>query len=489
MTESGRRSAATGRGLSPTVVLALLLPLLTLGALFLAQSEAAEDPPRPPEPTTLGSASVICPSGATGTVFVGTGEESVQGDATALSDGEEQTVPLRSGQVSSVEDVPGPVVVTGTGDLAPGLLAARFGSRDLSAADCPGPRPEAWFTGVGAGASHNSVLELVNPDEGPAVADVTVYSPDGVLDVPQLRGVTVGGGDSVRLDLGSVVPRRTQLTLHLTVARGRLASSVQDEIPELGDRPQSLDWLPAQTEPATRSVLLGLAPGAGTDVLSVTNPGVDEARVTVKIMTADAVFAPEGVGDISVPPDEVRKVSLTEAVRTAIKEDAIGIEVTSSLPVTATMRSVIADDVSFPAPVQPAETPMSLLVPPGKATVVLADAQAVGVATVKAWTAEGDMLEPQRGGADPGCRRHRRPPGTRRTRPGEPQADLGLRVAPGHRAPRGHGHGVPRAGPRQAGPRREARIVLSRLSRRRCTADRPARRRCRGARRPARQRR
>ena len=43
----------------------------------------------------------------------------------------------------------------------------------------PPPAAVRWFTGVGAGASHRSVLELTNPDAGTAVADVTVLGRAG----------------------------------------------------------------------------------------------------------------------------------------------------------------------------------------------------------------------------------------------------------------------------------------------------------------------
>jgi hypothetical protein len=67
---------------------------------------------------------------------------------------------------------------------------------------CVEPEPEAWFTGVGAGPEHSSVLELVNPDKGPAVADVTVLTPTGVADVSALRGIRVPGASSLTFDLG-----------------------------------------------------------------------------------------------------------------------------------------------------------------------------------------------------------------------------------------------------------------------------------------------
>jgi hypothetical protein len=314
---------------------------------------------------------------------------------------EEQALPVQSGRVGSVDE-PGAVAVTGTGDLAPGLLAARFGSRNLAAVDCPAPTPETWFTGVGAGARHDSVLELVNPDEGPAVADVTVFGRGGAIDVPELRGVTVRGRDSLRLQLGEVMPRRSELTLRVVVSRGRLSAALLDQIPELGARPLTQDWLPGQPAPTTSAVLMGLPGGEGTDVLAVANPGDSEARVTVRILTTDSAFAPEGVDELRVPPGSVRTVTLTTAVRLAVEDGAIGVVVTSDSAVTSTVRSVIRGDLSHAVPVLPSTEPTTVLVPTGTASVLLGDAEGVGTATVQAWSADGDVLEPEKVELKPG---------------------------------------------------------------------------------------
>ena len=158
-TQPGRRSATGGRGgLSSTAVLGLLLPAVTVGMLLLVQPHEPVDSPRPPEPTTLKSASVACPSapdgagqGGAGSAFVATGQPDVRGEVSVTAGGERvvgcRFVPAR---VTSHAGA-GPVVAEGEGDLAPGLIGARFGDRRLAAVDCPLPRPETWFTGVGAG--------------------------------------------------------------------------------------------------------------------------------------------------------------------------------------------------------------------------------------------------------------------------------------------------------------------------------------------------
>jgi Family of unknown function (DUF5719) len=402
--QHGRRSAAGGRrGITSTGILAVVLPAVTVGTLLLVQPHEPVDARRPPDPTTLKSAAVACPSApdAPGVAHVATGQAEARGEVTVTADGKQSSLPLRAGQLSPVRGS-GPVVAEGEGDLAPGLLAGRFGDRRLAAIDCPLPAPETWFTGVGAGTTHNSVLELTNPDAGPAVADVTVYASTGEIVDSGLRGVTVPGEESVRLDLSETVPRRTEMALRVVVSRGRLAASVLDEIPQLGSRRLTQDWLAPQPEPAERNILLGLPPGRGTHNLAVGNPGEDEVRASVKILTEDAAFAPQGLDELRVPPGSVQTLDLSRAVRAAVQDGAIGIEVTSTGPVTAGSRAVIDDDLSLPAPVQRSGSPMSLVVPPGRASVVLADAGGVGTATISSWNRAGRQLAEDRVELKPG---------------------------------------------------------------------------------------
>ena len=56
-------------------------------------------------------------------------------------------------EVTAVDNVPGPLVLSASGEQAPGLLASRFATDELAALDCPVPLPEQWFTAAGGGAS------------------------------------------------------------------------------------------------------------------------------------------------------------------------------------------------------------------------------------------------------------------------------------------------------------------------------------------------
>lgn len=401
----GRRSSQRRMQLDTTTLLALVLPLVTVGALLLVSSGQPEDATHPPTRTALTRASIVCPSGLPGapSAALSTQGKDAQGEVALRAGQDESTAKVAEGRVTTAPAGSGPLVVTGEDELAPGLLGARFGGAgQLAATSCGAPDPDQWFTGVGAAARHDSVLELVNPDAGPAVADVTTYAGTGLVDVPRLRGVSVPGHSSIELDLGKVAPRRGELALHVLSVRGRIAASVLDSSDELGRGETSQDWLPAQPEPATDNFLLGLAGGPGARLLAVANEGDSEVRAKLRFVSEDSVFAPEGVEEIRVPPQGVVRVSLAESLPRAIADGVVGLEVTATGPVTTTLRTFAGGDLSHATAGPAIRGAASAIVPSGAKRVVLAGAAGVGAATVVARSASGEELDRSRVDLQPG---------------------------------------------------------------------------------------
>ena len=122
----------------------------------------------------------------------------------------------------------------------------------------------------------------------------------------------------------------------------------------------------------------------------------------VRIITADSAFAPEGVEELRVPPGTVRTTTLTSAMRAAVEDGALGLEVTGSVPVTAALRSVVGGDLSHAVPVTPSTEAMTALVPKGAGRVLLADADGVGTVTVTSFAADGKKLEEETVEVKPG---------------------------------------------------------------------------------------
>jgi hypothetical protein len=392
-------------------LLAVLLPAACVLALLVLHPDRDQPAGARPVETPLTTTSLVCPSALAGDDRLGVG--TVGADPGDRVDGEvqvglgEATVPVRvrTGRISAASPGTGPAVVTGEDELAPGLVGGRSRSAPLAAVDCAAPVADQWFTAAGAVATHDSVVELVNPNAGPAIADIVVRSPTGVVEVPSLRGVSVPGGTSTRLDLGQVVPRQGELSLEVHTSRGRLAVHVVDSYDELGTGTRAEDWLPAQAEPARTATLLGLVPGAGERRLVLANPGADEVRADIKVVTPTSSYAPTGVEPLRVAPDSTAAVSLDDVLAQAAQDGATGVLVEATGPVTASLRQVVDGDTSL-LTAAPAVDRAVAVVPDGAARVLIGGADAVGVATVAAYDAKGRPLPEQRveltpgGGAD-----------------------------------------------------------------------------------------
>jgi hypothetical protein len=398
---TGRRSD-TRRRISPTAVLAVVLPAMTVGALALVRPAEVESPERAAEQVPPTRVDLVCPEGTDESGLAFTGGSQTEDGATfnSLTQIDPSRVPLEENAVSEIDEE-GPAWVRGSGPVAAELIGLRYAERGLASVPCVQPRPEYWFTGVGAGAEHSSTLELTNPDPGPAVADVTVWGRTGPINVGGLRGISLPGGQTQQLDLGSVVPRRGELLLNVVVSRGRLGAALVDEIPSIGARDATSAWLPASPEPSTESLLLGLV-GDGdpeqeaTDTLVLGNPGSSEARAELRVVTEDAQFVPEGLEEVRIDPGSTEIVTLSETLRAQIADGALGLLVTSSEPVTATLRSVVDGDLAHAPVATGADAAMSALVPPGAARLVLARAGGAGVAVVASYDESGRELEEKR---------------------------------------------------------------------------------------------
>ncbi len=410
---SGRRSSAGPAARRPdvTTVLAVLVPLLAVAAFLMVRVDPADETARPPDRVPLTRLTLTCP-GVDAPPLVATGGE-VAGEAVVRRGATEVDVPLRPGRVATAGTVPGagadlPAEVAAIGDVAPGLTAARYPTGGPPGApECREPRPDQWFTGVGASARRGSVLELTNPDAGPAVVDVVVHGPGGVVDAPSLRGLAVPGEGSVQLDLAAEVPRRGSLALHLTTTRGRVGAAVVDRFDDLGAGPSGEEWAGSQARPSTEVLLLGL-PGADEDgvrrELVLANTAGDQTRVALSVLTPDTAFAPEGSPEVVLDADATAAVDLSGVLTDQVLEDAVGLRVEASGPVTAALRTVVDGDLARTDAAEPVEAGTStVLLPEGATRLVVtgaggADADPVeGAVRATARGADGRRVGPRSG--------------------------------------------------------------------------------------------
>lgn len=388
-----RRAEVSTRRPSPLTLLAVVIPLLTVAALALVRPAEVPATTRAPASAPLDRSTAVCPARLPGADDVRLGSTSLGSGELALRVGrEDDTEDLVDGVGSRTER--GSVVVAGSGDLAPGLVATRSGAG--SAVGCDHPAPERWFTGVGASAQHASTLTLVNPDKGPAVADVTVWDGSGLVDVPALRGIRVPGARSVSFDLSEVAPSRDALAVRVQVSRGRLGSGVVDVVDPLGrDRPVR-EWLPAQDAPATTSYVAGVGTGAADRTLTLANPGDDEVRVELRLVSGESEFAPSGFEEVTLAPASVTEVDLGGVLRgrTAVGVQALRLDATG--PVTAALRVRTPRDLalSVAGPVVGTETGVAL--PAGSKRLLVVGATAPGVVVLRAWDEDGTAVVRER---------------------------------------------------------------------------------------------
>ena len=85
-------------------------------------------------------------------------------------------------------------------------------------------------------------------------------------------------------------------------------------------------------------------------------------------------------------------MTLSSVLQDAAEDGAIGVAVTGTVPVTATLRSVVDGDLSHAVAVTSSAEPMTALVPSGAGSVVLADADRVGTVTVTSFAGDGRRL-------------------------------------------------------------------------------------------------
>jgi hypothetical protein len=389
-----RRAAETTRARpSPVTILAVLIPLLTVAALALVRP--AEQAPSSFAPTEapLDRVTAVCPARLPGADEVRMGTTALASGELALRVGRREDTQELSGGVASRTERQY-VVVNGSGELAPGLVASRSG--DGSATGCDQPTPERWFTGVGASAEHTSTLTLINPDRGPAVADVTVWDGSGLVDVPALRGVRVPGGRSASFDLSDVVPSRDALAMQVRVSRGRLGSSVVDVIDPVGrDRPVR-EWLPSQAAPAATSYVVGVGTTPGDRTLTLANPGDSEVRVGLQLVSEESEFAPEGVEEVRLAPASVTEVDLGQVLRGRVAEGVQALRLEATGPVTASLRTRTETDLALAAAGSPVESETGVALPAGSKRIVLAGATGAGVVTLQAWDADGEVVVRER---------------------------------------------------------------------------------------------
>lgn len=264
-----------------------------------------------------------------------------------------------SGRAEAGPDV-GPVLARGTGRSAPGLAASQLTRstdatmRGLAGVDCAPSAAETWFVGSGSVVGQRGRVYLTNTEAAPAVVDVTIFGPDGPIEAPDARGVTVApGAQEVRL-LDALAPGVSRVAVQVRARQGRVSAAVRDQQVD-GLTPRGADWVPPTTAPARRLVVAGVPGGAGQRLLQITAPGESDAIVRLRLVTPSGSFAPAGLDVVEVRAGTVDEVDLAPFT----EGEAVSVALEADVPVTAGVLSRLTgaegslEEIAYAAAVDP----------------------------------------------------------------------------------------------------------------------------------------
>ena len=232
-----------------------------------------------------------------------------------------------------------PIRVVGTGSLAPGLIANQWSrsprgtGRGMASTPCDSAGSDFWFVGGGAVAGRQTRVVLVNPDSFPAVVDLVIYGPDGIVDAPGGSGLVISPLQRMYVRLDALAPGVATTAIHVIARTGRVGASVDDD-QMAGLHSVGTEWVPRAAAPARHVYVPGVFPGSGARVLAVANPGDQDAQVSINVMTSDGTFQPADRDQITVPSASVVSMDMSSVTQ----GQPATLELTSDQPIVAGMR-------------------------------------------------------------------------------------------------------------------------------------------------------
>lgn len=256
------------------------------------------------------------------------------------------TVPAASAGYTVASGQPGRVVFSPQAAASGYATQWATGKGWLAARACPTPTDDWWFVGAGAGISHRSVLTLDNPRSNDANVTIAVYGPRGQVEAPGLSGLLVPAGQSLRVDLEAIAPALGDLTVHVSAIRGLVAASVWEKWAESPVEKPVSSWVPAAVAPTTRLQLIGLPTKLSHGTLLLTNPATTITTVRLRIVNGTAAFAPTSHQLLTLAPQSTTAVGIDDL----IKRGVAAVELSSSAPITAGLRSVRGNVEAYAAP-------------------------------------------------------------------------------------------------------------------------------------------
>lgn len=175
--------------------------------------------------------------------------------------------------------------------LASGLGSAQTTVSDdaVTEVQCVEPTIGTWFALPGGHDPDGVELDTLsahvsNPEDFRATVSVDIYTADGPSYSPESRGIALGPGESVELDLTELVQSTPAIGVHVRTSTGRVAASLLAEHASGGT-----DWVNPAAPPAEEAVLPGIPGGDGVRRLLLAAPGDDPVEARVHVLTEEPV--------------------------------------------------------------------------------------------------------------------------------------------------------------------------------------------------------
>jgi hypothetical protein len=139
-------------------------------------------------------------------------------------------------------------------------------------------------------------------------------------------GIAVAAHSMVVQTLAPVLHGSRAVALHVRTSVGQVVAAVEEAKHTGG----SGAWLPVAQTPATRVVLPGLPPAAGTRQLFIAVPGSQDARLTLTAVTTKGSYQPTGSAGLVIPGGSAASITLP-----SLSGVPAALKLSSNVPVTA----------------------------------------------------------------------------------------------------------------------------------------------------------
>ena len=213
--------------------------------------------------------------------------------------------------------------VSATGQMAEAFEAEQANSAGIGLVSCSHPSSDVWFVGTGA---PEVWLYLMNTGTLAASADVTILTDTGQQD-GLANAITVAPNQVVAENVAPFVRGAQALAVHIQTSSGQVAASMWE-----GEGTGNGAWLPQAAAPATTLVIPGLTVASSSARLFVTVPGSTDARLTVTAYTPSGTFQ-----QFSTTPVDASGGATTPVTLTSLGASAAGLELTSNVPIVASV--------------------------------------------------------------------------------------------------------------------------------------------------------